>query len=439
MPFFRFKSNRTEPDVTEDMRLWIEQTITFLIQTFGHPHLDRNQFRYDTKEYNHSDPHKHLNNVGNELRNFLKLTHVELSIEVIKDIRDSGLDAFEIDGTIIDSELEITDTGYVINLSNHITQNPVLLLRFLIIELLKVKFIENDMLDVVEQEDVLIMMFIASIHFGFGVLIGNNLNNYQYASDGFYTETQRIVAPITVEQFAYALTCYTIIDDFKRVEDWKNQLSGDMLKEFNIDLAFVERHPIESMDPSGNIQAAIQYYSAGKLYKENAFEQAIVHYSQVLNYSTADFLHADTQNNIGYCYLRLRDYENSIVHFEQSRSTLPNFGFATDNLGYVHIVLGNLNEAQQLLEKASLIPTNDPAYTARNYALYHWKKGELNEAGERFKEAYELQTVRVDLLDLYYGQFLIELGHKADGMHYVQTAVDHNEPEAIEYLSTIES
>lgn len=77
-----------------------------------------------------------------------------------------------------------------------------------------------------------------------------------------------------------------------------------------------------------------------------------------------------------------------------------------------------------LLEKALSTADNDIAYTYRNFALYHFKKGELEKAEAYFKLFIDSVTIPVDSLELHYSEFLFAQGKEGDGQKYLNMAIE---------------
>jgi Tfp pilus assembly protein PilF len=94
---------------------------------------------------------------------------------------------------------------------------------------------------------------------------------------------------------------------------------------------------------------------------------------------------------------------------------------------------GELELGLSYLEKAIQTDNNNAAYSFRNKALYYQKKGDNVSAEEYFQKAYEMETP-VDLLDYFYGLFLIAQGRIDEGREYLQLSADAGEREGEERM-----
>lgn len=148
-------------------------------------------------------------------------------------------------------------------------------------------------------------------------------------------------------------------------------------------------------------------------------------------------LTVDILNNLGYYNLRLKNYQQSIAYFEDAIQRIPDYGFACDNWGYIHIQLGNLQEGKKWLDKALQTKNNHIRYSYRNLALYYQAHGDFHLAEDFFKKALDSISDSVDLLEYHYADYLIQQGRNDEGMAYLKKAVDKGEPEAIHKINEI--
>jgi len=68
--------------------------------------------------------------------------------------------------------------------------------------------------------------------------------------------------------------------------------------------------------------------------------------------------------------------------------------------------------------------------------LYYQWKGDIELAETYFKKAFKLNTP-VDLLDYFYGKFLIEKGDNKNGINHIQVSANIKEPEGMELLEKL--
>jgi Tfp pilus assembly protein PilF len=98
----------------------------------------------------------------------------------------------------------------------------------------------------------------------------------------------------------------------------------------------------------------------------------------------------------------------------------------------------DIERGKEYIDKAIQTENNDNAYSYRNLALYFQKKGDFESAENKFHKAFDLNTP-VDLLDFYYGLFLIEKGNKKKGLEHIQISADIGEEEGIKFLEQMSS
>jgi tetratricopeptide (TPR) repeat protein len=145
---------------------------------------------------------------------------------------------------------------------------------------------------------------------------------------------------------------------------------------------------------------------------------------------------ADVYNNMGYYYMRKRDYQQGISNFRKALALGPAYGFANDNLGYALIVTGELEEGLSYMEKAIETGNNDIAYTYRNLALYHQRKKEFDLAEEFFQKSFDQKTP-VDLLEYHYGEFLLDQGDIENAKAFFLKSAEKKEEEGISKLQQL--
>ncbi|MES1214997.1 MAG: hypothetical protein ABUT20_05740, partial [Bacteroidota bacterium] len=78
---------------------------------------------------------------------------------------------------------------------------------------------------------------------------------------------------------------------------------------------------------------------------------------------------------------------------------------------------------------------NNAAYSYRNMAVYHQKRGEAEKARVFFLKAFENITIPVDWLEYLYARFLFEQGETGEALVYLNIAVERGEPLAIKWMN----
>ncbi len=190
------------------------------------------------------------------------------------------------------------------------------------------------------------------------------------------------------------------------------------------------------IDGSSNVKKLLK--KAYNYYQLGEFSKAIDILRKIILLTDDNEIQSIAYHNIGYYKIRLGEFENSIPNFEKALTLNPNCRYANDNLGFALIMSGELEKGKQYIDKAMLSGRNDQAYSYRNLAIYYQKKGEFDVAKSYFMKAFDLNTP-VDLLDYYYGQFLIQIGNKEKGLEHIKMSADLGEREGLAYFNRMKS
>jgi Flp pilus assembly protein TadD len=92
------------------------------------------------------------------------------------------------------------------------------------------------------------------------------------------------------------------------------------------------------------------------------------------NAALRDARNADIQNNLGYAYRRLRQFDRAIVHYQQALTLNPRHRSAHEHLGEAYLAQGDLAKAKEhlaALEQICLIPCNEYDDLKRAIAEYN--------------------------------------------------------------------
>jgi tetratricopeptide (TPR) repeat protein len=133
----------------------------------------------------------------------------------------------------------------------------------------------------------------------------------------------------------------------------------------------------------------------------------------------------------------MQEYQKSILQFQKALEIRPGYGYANDNLGFAFIMSGDLDSGKFYLNTALKTENNDAGYSYRNFALYHQKRQEYEQAEEYFQKAFNNILIPIDFLEYFYAQFLFEVGKKEDGMSFLKIAIEKGEPEAIKLMNSL--
>lgn len=433
---FNRKSKEEKFRIHENNRNWTESNFDWLVKTFGYPDSQNEQIllteHYFPKTFGADQVH--IENILEDLSEILLISRNKVTFDVLEDFRDVYGLPYEIHGKPFETELEITDEGYYITIANSLQKHPKRLIHDLVYEFIKIK-LHEDKLEFDTGKDTRQFIFLAGIFFGFGVLFMQNLRESGISNDGAWETKWHYISEIPTEIMVFGLALYAKLTEQESAE-WKNELPKEMKKEFEKALLYLEKEPSMLYDEN---ELKVRHLSrtAVKLYRNKQYEEAIPVLQQILELTKNTIKKAHTYNEIGYNFLRLKQYEQSIPNFTRALEVAPNYGYACDNLGYVLIQSGQLDLGKKWLDQALKTGNNDPAYSFRNLALYHQKRGEMELAEVNFSKAFEHANPQVDLLEYHYAEFLFIQGKSNEGMEYMRRAVEKKEPEAIERMKAL--
>jgi tetratricopeptide (TPR) repeat protein len=233
-------------------------------------------------------------------------------------------------------------------------------------------------------------------------------------------------SPMPEYVMAFALATYANLTG-ENDPPWKNEFKGSFKKIFEEAIVFLQEHPNDLYDEA-EVKANDLFNEADELFDHNRLDEAISALQKILFLTKDDLMKADVYNNMGYYYMRKKDYLQGISNFRKALVLGPEYGYANDNLGYALIMTGELEEGLSFLNKAIETANNDNAYTYRNLALYHQRRKEFDIAEVFFKKSFD-QNSPVDLLEYHYGEFLLERGDVENARIYFQKSAEKKEEE----------
>ncbi len=295
---------------------------------------------------------------------------------------------------------------------------PERLIYSLIYEFIRIRLTESDLEFDVGGDDTGLFIYLAGIYYGFGVILAQNLVDMGRSNDGMWEIKWNYVSEMPQQVMAFSLATYASLtgnDD----PEWKNEFKGDFRKMFEGAIAYLKANPSDLYDEK-EVKANELFNEANTHFDNNEPEAAISDLQKILFLTNDDILKADVYNNMGYYYMRKRDFAQGISNFRKALALGPEYGYANDNLGYALIVTGDLEEGLEYVGKAMQTGNNDIAYTFRNLALYHQYSKQPELAGEFFHKAFDQKTP-VDLLEYHYGEFLFEQGDVARAKEFFMT------------------
>ena len=431
--------SKKAPQISSIDREWVEGNFQWLVSVFGKPKPE--QISITDKWFPKTFKAKQfsIDNLIVDFCNQLDLDPSQFDYAIRNDIRDTSDIPYALKNNSIDCLIHFDKetNKYRIELAKSVLNHPNWMVSNLCYEFSKVKLIESKV-GYDTGNDTNLFIYLAAVFFGYGLIIGNNLTNTGTKRDGFWVDSWNYAANIPYQVMAYALAALAKIQN-NDSPDWKNELPKNLRKEFDLSMNYLKNSKnkildTKRIDGSSNVKKllkkAYDYYQLGE------FSKAIDILRKIILLTDDNEIQSIAYHNIGYYKIRLGEFENSIPDFEKALTLNTNCRYANDNLGFALIMSGKLEKGRQYIDKAMLSGRNNQAYSYRNLALYYQKKGEFDVAKSYFMKAFDLNTP-VDLLDYYYGQFLIQMGKEKEGLEHIKISADLGEKEGIEMLKQL--
>lgn len=425
--------------VTAEDRDWVEANFEWLISAFGHPLTEQIMIseKYFPKTFLTKEIH--IENLVADCCDQLGLDQQLFSYEIIEDIRDTNDMPYAFVENPQDCFLNVDkETGeYSLALARTILKHPHWLIASVCIEFGKAKLHQHK-LDYGEGEETDLFLYLAAVYFGYGVILADNLANVGEVRSTTWETKWAFIAKLPYPVLAYALAVMGRLRGDTGAA-WKESLSKEIRNEFDLSLAHIDRSENKLFDPvriNKAVQIASIWNQVNKYYDSAVYKEAVPLLQQALSIANEAPVKAAIYNYIGYICLREQQYQNSIAPFENALLLDPGYGYAYDNLGFAYIMSGEPDKGKEYLEKALKTENNDDAYSFRNMGLYFQMKGGMVSAETYFQKAFDMQA-KVDLLDFFYGLFLLENGDEEKALIHIQRSADNGEHEGLEKLKAI--
>jgi len=423
--------------ITEEDRLWVEENFRWLIEVFGYPNKLEEQVLLTPKFFPETFAAEVVD-IGNVITDMCKLFGIPrqaVAYEIITDLRDYNNIPYQIEGTPFECETELKKGEYTIFVANSLHQHPERLIYSLSYEFIRIRLTESEIEFDVGGDDTGLFLYLAGIYYGFGVILAQNLLHTGRSSDGMWEIKWTYLSEMPQVVMAFSLATYANLRG-EHDPSWKNEFQGDFKKMLEDAIAYIEANPNDLYNEL-EVKANDLFNEANDRFEKNELGEAIATLQQILFLTNDPQLKADVYNNMGYYYIRKRDYRQGISNFRKALALGPAYGFANDNLGYALIMTGEFEEGVSYLEKAIQTGNNDPAYTFRNFALYHQRKKQVDLAEEFFQKSLA-QNTPVDLLEYHYGEFLLEQGKTDSAKAFFLKSAEKREEEGIIRLHELE-
>jgi len=363
--------------ITANDREWVESNFQWLVKVYGHPKSE--QVSITDKWFPETFKSKKItiDNLIEDCCNHLGLDKNLFSYEILEDIRDTPNMPYAFEKRPVDCFLYFDGPTkrYKIELAKSILKHPNWLVSTFCYEFSKARLIQSK----VEYDtgtDTNLFLYLASVYFGYGVIIGKTLTDIGMKTDGFWETKWSYVSDIPYQVMAYALATFTKLkNDINPI--WKIDLPQEIQTEFDFSIDYIIKSKNELFDArriDNSLNAEKLFEIADNQYQSGEISRAISTLQKIIFLTDDSMLKSHVYNNIGYYKLRLGKCKNSISDFENALKLDANFGYANDNLGFALIMTNNLEKGKLYVEKAMQTENNDNAYSFRNLALYFQKR-----------------------------------------------------------------
>jgi len=422
--------------ITDDDRLWVEENFRWLKEIFGYPNRMEQQVLLTAKFFpaTFSSQPVTSDNVVTDLCVLFGIPRECVHLEIHTDLRDCNNVPYEIEGKAFECETDLKPGAYTIFIANSLQKRPERLIYSLIYEFIRIRLTESDLEFDVGGDDTGLFIYLAGIYYGFGVILAQNLVDMGRNNDGMWEIKWNYVSEMPQQVMAFSLATYASLSGNNNPE-WKNEFKGDFKKMFEGAIAYVQANPSDLYDEN-EVKANDLFNEACAHFNNHEYDAAISSLQKILFLTSDDTMKADVYNNMGYYYMRKKDYAQGISNFRKALILAPEYGYANDNLGYALIITGELDEGFEYLGRAMQTPSNDIAYTYRNLALYYQYKNQPDLAEQFFQKSFELKTP-VDLLEYHYGKFLLEQGDVARAREFFMQSAVKKEEEGVNALGDL--
>ena len=377
-----------------------------------------------------------VDHVVDDLCSLFGISRKHVTFTVLTDVRDYNNVPYQIEGRPFECETELKKSEYKIFVANSLAKHPDRLIHSLIYEFIRIRMTESEIEFDVGGDDTGLFIYLAGTYYGFGIILAQNLLHAGRSDDGLWEIKWNYGSQMRQPVMAFSLATYANLRG-EHDPSWMDEFKGDFKKMLADSIKYLQQNPNGLYDER-EIKANDLFNQANDHFEKNEGEEAIANLQKIIFLTNDSTMKADVYNNMGYYYLRSKDYQQGISCFRKALALGPEYGFANDNLGYALIMTGELDEGRSYVEKAMQTGNNDPAYTFRNLALYHQGKKQFDLAEGCFQKSFKENTP-VDLLEYHYGEFLLEMGRADKAKAFFIKSAEKKEQEGISKLQELNS
>jgi Tfp pilus assembly protein PilF len=426
---------KIEPSITPEDKQWVESCYSFLVKFFGLPTPNASTFLFNSTYFpiTFSEKKIEVSHLLDDLCNLYKLDRNTISFELLPDVRDIAQTPFEITGKAFESDIEIKNSHYTIYIANNVTQNEHLLLRRLILELTEIK-IASSLPDFVEEKNLTYFDYVASIYFGFGVLLSTALVEVGVRYQAGWQRTWRNKSEVPYQIISYALAVYTKLLKSEKPE-WENELPPDVKEEYELAINYIRNIPQDEflkLNSNENImESKMHHDKALRMSKKGEYEEAEKEFKLAISLTNDRDIINGINSNMAYMYLTIEEYEKSASIYDKVLQLDPLNPYGLNNMGFICLMTGKPERAKEYLEK--VVPGNNTlnAFLLRNWGIYYLKVDNTVLSEEYFQKALATQ-ISAPLLEYFYAECLLLLSDKDEALKYAVLSANKGEKKGIE-------
>jgi len=197
------KKKQLQFNITEKDKEWVINCLLSLVSKYGDSYLNHS---FDLTNFNSNIG---VDSVFQNLLSCFKIEYIKYKIEEISLIQSTSSIPYEIEGEVFETSLVKDEDVYIIFIEKNVLKDSQYTLSKLILIAVEIYLIETAF-DYGKDEEGRLFIYIASIFFGFGKEVANELYNIGRNSEDFMETQWTRIAIIPANVFAFALATYSI-------------------------------------------------------------------------------------------------------------------------------------------------------------------------------------------------------------------------------------
>ena len=433
-------ANNKDFHITDADKEWVHKSFEWLVRSYGYPSLDFTPILLTDQFFPLTIAHKQttVEPLLADLCSLFKIDPLKISFEIEEDITDTYGTPYEIHGMPFECELEFIqqDNGYHYKLffAKSLLKTPKRLVFNGVFQFIQIRLSQTN-IEWIRSEEHYFIFYLVGIYTGWGVILAQTMIDVGRENDGFWERSWKYISPMAVPVMAYSMALHSgMLEEKEPV--WKSFLPPDIRVQYEKAIEYLSKNPNPVFNKQ-ELMANALFKEAIQHADEKNFDAAIETYQKAIFLTQDNYLKSSFYNNIGYALQCKGDFEKSITFFQKALELNSKSSYANDNLSFAFIMLGDTDTGKYYHSIAAQTGKSIKAYSFRNLAMYHQKRGEIEKARENFQKAFDHITIPVDWLEYLYSRFLFEQEEKEEALVYLQMAVEKGEPQAIQWMKEI--